>query len=43
MKNYQGLLDDEDSVTLAAGWIAEVQRERKDLERQLGRSVPAAS
>lgn len=38
--NYRALLDDEDTVTLAAQWIAEVQRERTALERQLGRHVP---
>ncbi len=36
IRNYRRLLDDEDSVTLAAGWIAETQRERRALERQLG-------
>lgn len=36
IRNYRRLLDDEDSVSLAAGWIAETQRERKALERQLG-------
>jgi hypothetical protein len=40
VKNYRALLDNEDTVTLAAGRIAEVQRERKALERQLGRHVP---
>ncbi len=40
IRNYKVLFDDEDTVTLAAGWIAEVQRERKELERQLGRHVP---
>jgi hypothetical protein len=38
--NYRALLDDEDTVSLAAGWIAEVQRQRKALERRLGRHVP---
>jgi site-specific DNA recombinase len=40
IRNYRQLLDEEDTVTLAAGWIAETQRERKSLERQLGNSVP---
>jgi hypothetical protein len=39
----RALLDDEDTVTLAAGWIAEVQRERKGLERQLGRQSPCTT
>lgn len=40
IRNYRQLLDDEDSVTLAAKWIAETQRERKALERQLGQHIP---
>lgn len=40
IRNYRTLLDDEDTITLAAQWIAEVQRERKGLEQQLGRHVP---
>ncbi len=40
IRNYRQLLDDEDSVTLAAQWIAETQRERRALERQLGQHIP---
>jgi DNA invertase Pin-like site-specific DNA recombinase len=40
IRNYRQLLDDEDSVTLAAQWIAETQRERKALEQQLGQHIP---
>lgn len=40
LANYRALLDYEDAVTLAATWIADTQRERKNLERQLGQSVP---
>ncbi len=40
IRNYRQLLDDEDSVTLAAQWIAETQRERRAIERQLGQHLP---
>lgn len=40
IRNYRLLLDDEDSVTLAAQWIAETQRERMALERRLGEQLP---
>ncbi len=40
LANYRTLLDHEDAVTVAASWIADTQRERKQLERQLGRDVP---
>jgi site-specific DNA recombinase len=40
IRNYRQLLDDEDSVTLAAQWIAETQRERRALEQQLGQHNP---
>jgi site-specific DNA recombinase len=39
LANYRALLDHEDAVTVAS-WIAETQRERKNLERQLGQYVP---
>jgi site-specific DNA recombinase len=37
---YRQLLDHEGDVGIAAQWIAEVQRERRALEAQLGRQVP---
>ncbi len=40
LANYRALLDHEDAVTVAAAWIADTQRERKQLERQLGQHVP---
>ena len=40
LANYRALLDHEDAVTVAASWIADTQRERKNLERQLGQHVP---
>ena len=40
LANYRTLLDTEDAVTVAAEWIADTQRERKALERQLGQHVP---
>ncbi len=40
LANYRSLLDHEDAVTVAASWIADTQRERKNLERQLGQHVP---
>jgi site-specific DNA recombinase len=40
ISNYRQLLDDGNTVTLAAQWIAETQRERTALERQLGRHIP---
>ena len=39
LANYRTLLDTEDAVTVAAEWIADTQRERKALERQLGHHV----
>ncbi len=40
LANYRSLLDHEDAVTVAASWIADTQRERKNLERQLGQHIP---
>ncbi len=40
LANYRALLDYDDAVTVAASWIADTQRERKNLERQLGHHVP---
>lgn len=40
LANYRALLDHDDAVTVAAEWIADTQRERKQLERQLGQHVP---
>lgn len=40
LANYRALLDHEDAVTVAAEWIADTQRERKQHERQLGQRVP---
>ena len=40
LANYRALLDHEDAVTVAAEWIADTRRERKQLERQLGQHVP---
>ncbi len=40
LANYRALLDHDDAVTVAASWIAATQRERKNLERQLGQQVP---
>jgi site-specific DNA recombinase len=40
LRNYRALLDHEDAVTVAAGWIADTQRERKALDRQLGQHIP---
>ncbi len=40
LANYRALLDHDDAVTVAAAWIAETQRERKNLERQLGQQIP---
>ena len=40
LANYRALLDHEDAVTVAASWIADTQRERRNLERQLGDDVP---
>ena len=40
LANYRALLDHEDAVTVAASWIADTQRERKTLERQLGQQRP---
>ena len=40
LANYRALLDHDDAVTVAASWIADTQRERKKLERQLGNQVP---
>src|SRR3954451_11320969 len=39
LANYRALLDHEDAVTVAASWIADAQRERRNLERQLGQPV----
>jgi hypothetical protein len=40
LRDYRALLDHEDAVTVAAGWIAGTQRERRALERQLGQHIP---
>ncbi len=40
LTNYRALLDHDDAVTVAAAWIADTQRERKNLERELGQHVP---
>jgi len=40
LANYRALLDHDDAVTVAAQWIADTQRERKALERQLGQHAP---
>jgi hypothetical protein len=40
LANYRALLDHEDAVTVAASWITDTQRERNQLERQLGQQVP---
>ena len=40
LANYRALLDHEDAVTVAASWIADTQRQRNQLERQLGQQVP---
>jgi hypothetical protein len=40
LANYRALLEYEDAITGAASWIAETQRERRNLERQLGQHVP---
>jgi site-specific DNA recombinase len=40
LAKYRALLDHEDAVEVAAKWIAETQRERKALERQLGQRIP---
>ncbi|MDZ7734179.1 MAG: hypothetical protein U5R31_14900 [Acidimicrobiia bacterium] len=39
LANSRALLDTEDAVPVAAEWIADAQRERKTLERQLGQHV----
>ena len=36
LANYRTLLDHDDAVTVATSWIADTQRERKNLERQVG-------
>ncbi|MCX7621869.1 MAG: hypothetical protein N2037_13620 [Acidimicrobiales bacterium] len=40
IRNYRLLPDDQNTVTLGADWIAETQRERTGLERQLGEHLP---
>lgn len=40
IRDHRQLLDDEDSVALAAQWIAETQRERSVLDRHLAQRVP---
>jgi DNA invertase Pin-like site-specific DNA recombinase len=39
LANYRALLDNEDAVTVAAGWIADTQRQRRALEHQLGHNI----
>ena len=39
LNNYRKLLDNEDTVPVAAEWIADTQRERRRLEQQLGHQV----
>ncbi len=43
LANYRALLDHQDAVPVAAAWIADTQRERKNLERQLGTAVAGDS
>jgi site-specific DNA recombinase len=40
LANYRALLDHEAALTVAAAWIDDTQRERKQLERRLGQHVP---
>ena len=40
LANYRALLDTEDAGTVAAGWIADTQRQRRALEHQLGQHIP---
>jgi hypothetical protein len=40
LAKYRALLDHDEVVEVAAKWIAETQRERKALERQLGHQIP---
>ncbi len=37
LAKYRALLEHDNDLTVAARWIAEVERERKNLERELGR------
>jgi site-specific DNA recombinase len=40
LERYRALLDEGEALATVAGWIAEVGRERKSAEAQLGRVVP---
>lgn len=40
LAKYRALLDHDEAIEVAAKWIAETQRERKALERQLGHQIP---
>jgi hypothetical protein len=39
LARYRALLEQENDITVVANWIAEVERERKRLERELGRKA----
>ena len=43
LARYRALLEQDSDITVVANWIAEVERERKRLERELGRKPTAAS
>jgi DNA invertase Pin-like site-specific DNA recombinase len=40
LERYRSLLEQDGDVAIAAKWITEAQRERRDLEAQLGQVVP---
>ena len=37
LSKYRALLEHDSDITIAATWIAEIKRERRSLERELGR------
>lgn len=37
LSKYRALLEHDSDITIAATWIAEIERERRNLERELGR------
>jgi hypothetical protein len=41
LARYRALLEQDDEITVVANWIAEVERERRSLERELGRKPTA--
>ncbi len=43
LDQYQAVLDAGADAKIVARWMAQVQRERRDLEAQLGRTVPGGS